>query len=82
MAAVQENQTKKRRRRKRQTDGRRSKLKVCRACQKETKWLSVDGKCWECTIDTAKTKIPLHIEPSEEEHAGNEVLPGTSGSYV
>lgn len=80
MAAVHENQIK-RCRRMRQKDGRRSDVKVCAACQKETRWVSVDQLCWECTILAAKNKIPLYIEPHEEDDIGNwEVLPGLLGS--
>ncbi len=67
MAAVHENQTK-RRRRKRQTDGRRSKLKTCTVCAAKTRWLSVDGRCWECTIQSAKSKVPLFVELHNEEN--------------
>ncbi len=81
MAAVHENQ-RKRRRKKRQTDGRRSKLKICTSCEKESKWLSVDGRCWECTVEMAKGKIPLHIDPTEEEQGNISMLPGITGILI
>jgi hypothetical protein len=73
MAAVQENQNP-RRRRARQMDGRRSSVKVCSVCQTETRWLSVDGKCWDCTIKAAKNKVPLFIELQDEDFENPEVL--------
>ena len=80
MSAVQENQPR-RRKGARQMDGRRSDLKECVACRKETRWLSVDQLCWECTIAAARTKIPLHIEPFERELPNLEVFPGTIGLW-
>lgn len=73
MAAVQENQNP-RRHRTRQMDGRRSSVKVCSVCQTETRWLSVDGKCWDCTIKAAKNKVPLFIEPQDEDFENPEAL--------
>jgi len=66
MAAVHENQVKARRRRTRQKDGRRSQVKVCTACNNETKWLSVDGTCWACTVSATKNKVPIHVDNEEE----------------
>lgn len=72
MAAVHEHQKPTRRRRARQTDGRRSGVKVCTVCKSETKWLSVEGMCWNCTVENAKKKIPLHVEIPEEEQGGSD----------
>ncbi|TKJ41779.1 hypothetical protein CEE37_04210 [candidate division LCP-89 bacterium B3_LCP] len=80
MAAVHENQTK-RYRRTRQFDGRRCGLKVCKACQRQTRWLSIDYFCWECTISLAKTKIPLHTETADEETKHKEVYLGFLGNW-
>ena len=79
MAAVHEHQKKTRRRRARQMDGRRSKSKVCSVCNSATKWLSVDGMCWECTVENAKKKIPLHVEISDDESGGSETLSDNIG---
>lgn len=80
MAAVRENQVK-RRRRTRQMDGRRSALKVCAICQTETRWVSVDGVCWQCTVQAAKKKVPLHIEIQEEDQDYPETLSGHAGDW-
>ncbi|RJP77800.1 MAG: hypothetical protein C4524_07525 [Candidatus Zixiibacteriota bacterium] len=66
MAAVNENRGK-RGKRTRQTSGQRSPVKVCASCGNETRWLSVDNMCWDCTIQAAKNKTPIYIEPHEEE---------------
>ena len=73
MPAVQENQNP-RRRHTRQMDGRRSPMKVCSVCREETRWLSVDGMCWDCTIKAVKNKVPIFIEPQEEEPENPEVF--------
>jgi hypothetical protein len=62
----------KRTRRTRQKDGRRSIKKVCASCSNETRWLSVDGLCWDCTIKEAKDKAPIYIESQEEESEDSE----------
>jgi hypothetical protein len=66
MTMVSEGRAKKTRRT-RQKDGRRSTKKVCNSCGNETRWLSVEGTCWDCTVKAAKDKVPLFIEPQEEE---------------
>jgi len=79
MAAVRENQMK-RRRRVRKTDGRRSNTKICKVCQNETRWLSVDGMCWDCTVNAAKRKVPLYIEIQEEDQDNFEMYSGSAGN--
>jgi hypothetical protein len=79
MAAVHEHQKTTRRRRARQTDGRRSEVKVCAVCKSETKWLSVDGMCWNCTVDNAKKKVPLHVDLSEEDQSGSDSVSDNMG---
>ncbi len=75
MAAVEENRIK-RGKRVRQMSGDRSVTKICAACGGETRWLSVDGLCWSCTVQAAKNKTPLFVEhqedESESENAGPE----------
>ncbi len=70
----------KRTRRTRQKDGRRSTKKVCASCGNETRWLSVEGTCWDCTIKAARNKAPLYIEPQEEESEDSESS-GVFGEY-
>jgi hypothetical protein len=74
MAAVHENQLGRRRRRTRQIDGRRSQVRVCTVCGCQTRWVSVEGTCWKCTVSIAKQKKPLFIEPEDEE-SGSEFSP-------
>ena len=77
MATVQVNQSKCGRRM-RQLDGRRSKkTKTCAGCQRKTRWLSVEKMCWECTINTAKNRIPIFIEPQDEEKGNPERFAGS-----
>jgi len=64
--AVSEGQAK-RGRRTRQMNGRRGRAKVCAVCGNPTRWLSVDGMCWDCTVKAAKNKVPIYIEQQEEE---------------
>lgn len=78
MAAVHE-QRLKRARRLKQTNGRRSRIKVCSNCDKETRWLSVEGLCWDCTVSAIRRKTPIYIEPQEEESEGIES--GTSNEW-
>jgi hypothetical protein len=66
MTMVNEGQAK-RIRRTRQKDGRRSLKKVCKSCGNETRWLSVEATCWDCTVKAARDKAPLFVEPQEEE---------------
>ncbi len=62
----------KRAKRTRQKDGRRSLKKICSSCGNETRWLSVEGNCWDCTVKAAKDKAPLYIELQEEESEDSE----------
>jgi len=55
----------KERRRLKIISGRKSKKKICSACKRKTKWLSVDGLCWKCTVKMAKNKPPIVIESEE-----------------
>ena len=70
----------KRTRRTRQKDGRRSAQKKCASCNLETRWLSVEGTCWDCTVKSAKDKVPLFIESQEEESEDSETS-GALGEY-
>ena len=79
MAAVHEDQAK-RRRRTRYISGNRNGNKICSACEKKTRWLSVDGLCWDCTVTSAKNKIPIHIDSLDEDQEDYGKYPGlTSG---
>lgn len=45
-------------------------FKKCEKCGTETRWLSVDGLCWDCTVKDIKNKVPLFIEPASPEDGG------------
>jgi len=66
MAAVHESRIKRRRRTK-HTSGSKEIVRVCSTCSSETRWLSVDGLCWDCTVKAAKNKIPIQIDTSEDD---------------
>lgn len=52
----------KRKRRLRRGGYSRKPFKKCEKCGTETRWLSVEGFCWDCTITEAKNRVPLYIE--------------------
>ena len=58
----------KRKRRLRRGGYSRKPFKKCEKCGTETRWLSVDGLCWGCTVKKIKNKPPVYI-PQEEEEA-------------
>jgi hypothetical protein len=57
----------------RQKESRRAHRKRCRACGYDTRWLSVDGMCWDCTVKSVKAKAPIYIESTEEEPESSDV---------
>lgn len=50
------------RRRRREPRGRKPQKK-CKSCGTETRWLSVEGDCWDCCVKAVKNKSPIYIEP-------------------
>jgi len=39
--------------------------KICPLCNQPTKWQSVDGLCWDCTIIEAKEKAIMRIHADD-----------------
>jgi hypothetical protein len=39
--------------------------------------MSVDQLCWDCTVSVAKNKVPLYVEPREDE---SHIMEGTTGN--
>jgi hypothetical protein len=72
MAAVHENQLQRHHRRGRKKEFASVPLQLCSGCQKETRWLSVEGTCWDCTIQTSKNKVPLNVGMFEEDDEGSD----------
>ena len=56
----------------RSKESRHPRRKRCRACGYDTRWLSVDGMCWDCTVKSVKSKMPIFIESQEEESESTE----------
>jgi glucan phosphoethanolaminetransferase (alkaline phosphatase superfamily) len=51
----------------RQTNSHQNITRICAECGSETRWLSVEGTCWDCTVKAAKNKVPLYIEQQEDD---------------
>jgi hypothetical protein len=45
----------------------KSPPKICKTCKQETRWLGVEGSCWDCTVKAVKNKPPVYIELPEED---------------
>lgn len=54
-------------------ESRHPRRKRCRACGYDTRWLSVDGMCWDCTVKSVKSKTPIYLETQEEEPESTDV---------
>ncbi|MCX6640196.1 MAG: hypothetical protein NTW14_06900 [bacterium] len=81
MAAVHEGQINWRRKKTHSTDSHRSALHLCSNCHKETRWVSVDKLCWDCTVQAAKNKVPLFADTYTEDAEGGEGESETLASW-
>jgi len=57
----------------RSKESRHPRRKRCRACGYDTRWLSIDGMCWDCTVKSVRNKAPIYIESTEEEPESSDV---------
>ena len=57
----------------RKKESRRAHRKRCRACGYDTRWLSIDGMCWDCTVKSVRNKAPIYIESTEEEPESSDI---------
>ena len=48
---------------------RQSQKKKCSSCGNKTRWLSVEGLCWDCLIKEVKKKSPLYIPEEADDSA-------------
>jgi hypothetical protein len=63
----------------RRSNSNKSEQKICSnpECRQETRWLSVEGTCWKCTVEAAKNKGPLFLPQDLLEEEDEASLFGT-----